>query len=103
MSAGSVSATDAKNQFGRVLDRVARGQVVTITKHDAPTAVVMSFDDYTLLTSRPGRALDALSAEFDALADAMQTPRQRAGLKAAFAAGPAALGKAAVAAARKRG
>lgn len=103
MSAEPVSATDAKNQFGRVLDRVARGQVVTITKHDTPTAVVMSFDDYTALTVRAGLALDTLSTEFDALADRMQTPRHRAGLKAAFGATPASLGKAAVAAARKRG
>lgn len=98
-----VSATEAKNQFGRVLDRVARGQVVTITKHDAPTAVVMSFDDYTALTTRAGQALDTLSKEFDTLAAVMQTPKHRAGIKAAFGASSATLGKAAVAALRRRG
>lgn len=103
MSTSAVTATDAKNQFGRVLDRVARGQIVTITKHDAPTAVVMSFDDYTELTERAGKTLDTLSAEFDAVADRMQTPKHKTGMRAAFDASPVALGKAAVAAARRRG
>jgi len=49
------------------------------------------------------RELDTLSAEFDALLVRMQTPAARVGMKSAFNASPKQLGKAAVAAARKRG
>jgi hypothetical protein len=41
--------------------------------------------------------------QFDALLARMQTPGARAGMKMAFDASPKQLGKAAVAAARKRG
>jgi hypothetical protein len=44
-----------------------------------------------------------LSREFDALLARMQTSAARAGMKAAFQAPPKQLGRAAVAAARKRG
>ena len=103
MKPSAISATDAKNEFGRVLDRVTQGQVVVITKHDDPKAVMLSIADYEALTGRARRALETLSGEFDALLARMQTPRARAGMTAAFNASPAQLGKAAVAAARKRG
>ncbi|MBZ5523645.1 MAG: hypothetical protein LAP21_15535 [Acidobacteriia bacterium] len=47
--------------------------------------------------------LDALSRAFDALLARMQRPRASRSMKAAFDASPRELGKAAVAAARKRG
>ena len=50
-----------------------------------------------------GDKLDTLSGEFDALLARMQAPKARAGMKAAFDASPKQLGRAAVAAARKRG
>lgn len=46
--------------------------------------------------------IDPLNAEFDALLDAMQTPKARAGMNAAFEASPEEVGRAAVAAASKR-
>ena len=101
--APSFSATDAKKQFGRVLDMVLRGGAVVITKHDAPKAIVLSVDDFSALTRATERTLDTLSADFDAMLARMQTPRARARMKAAFGAPPKELGKAAVAAARKRG
>ena len=76
---------------------------MVITQHDAPKAVLLSVDEFTALTRATEGTLDTLSAEFDALLARMQTPRARAGMKAAFAASPKELGKAAVAAARKRG
>ena len=48
-------------------------------------------------------ALDVLTSEFDTLLLHMQTRKARAGMKRAFQASPKQLGKAAVAAARKRG
>lgn len=103
VEAASFTATDAKKQFARVLELVLQGGAVVITKHDAPKAVLLSVDEFTALTRATEGTLDTLSAEFDALLARMQTPRARAGMKAAFAASPRELGKAAVAAARKRG
>jgi prevent-host-death family protein len=99
----SFTATDAKKEFGRVLDRVMRDGVVVITKHAAPRAFILSVEEYAALAQAPQRQLDALSAEFDAMFAGMQTPVSRAGMKAAFAASPKELGKAAVRAARRRG
>jgi antitoxin Phd len=103
VEASSFTATDAKKQFARVLEMVLQGGAVVITKHDAPKAVLLSVDEFNALTKGAEGTLDTLSAEFDALLARMQTPRARAGMKAAFDASPRELGKAAVAAARKRG
>ena len=99
----SVTATDAKKEFARMLEMVIQGGVVVITKHDAPKAVLLSVDEFNALAHAPSHTLDALSGQFDALLARMQTPKARAGMKAAFAASPKQLGRAAVAAARRRG
>ncbi len=99
----SVPATQAKNKFGRLLDTVMRGGRAEITKHNEPKAMLLSMEDFSALSRAADRELDALSDEFDALLARMQTPKARSGMKAAFAASPKQLGKAAVAAARRRG
>ncbi len=99
----TVTATIAKKEFGGVLERVIRGEMVVITKHDAPKAVMLSLDEFEALSRAATRPLDALSDEFDALLARMQAPKARAGMKAAFEASPKQLGKAAVATARRRG
>ncbi len=99
----SVTATDAKRDFGGVLDRVMRGGAVVITKHDTPRAVLISVDEFDALSRAGETMLDTLSEQFDAMFERMQTPKARAGMKAAFDASPKQLGRAAVAAARKRG
>jgi prevent-host-death family protein len=98
-----ISATDAKNKLGEVLDSVAQDGMVLITKHETPRAVLLSMDEYHALSRQTESRLDALSGEFDQLLAQMQTPVTRARMKAAFNASPTQLGKAAVAAARKRG
>ena len=99
----SISATDAKREFARVLEMVLKGDVVVITKHDAAKAVVMSVDEFNALTRAPQLQLHDLSREFDSMLEQAQTAGVRAGMKAAFAASPQELGKAAVKAARRRG
>ncbi len=99
----TVTATIAKKKFGGVLERVIRGERVVITKHDAPKAVLLSVDDFEDLARAATRPLDALRDEFDALLARMQAPKARAGMNAALTASPKQLGKAAVAATRKRG
>jgi antitoxin Phd len=103
VEADSLTATQAKNEFGRVLERVIRGEIVVITRHDAPKAVLISMEEYQALARNPESQLNALTGEFDAVLAAMQTAKARDGMKRAFEASPKQLGKAAVAAARKRG
>jgi prevent-host-death family protein len=45
VEADSFTATQAKNEFGRILERVIRGETVVITRHDAPKAVLISMED----------------------------------------------------------
>jgi prevent-host-death family protein len=99
----SFSASDVKNQFGRVLETALADGVVMITKHDAVKAVLVSVDEFNALTRAKEPELDALTGEFDRLLARMQTPKSRAGMKTAFEASPKQLGEAAVEATRKRG
>ena len=100
-----VTATEAKNKFGRLLEKAMQGGVVVITKHDAPKAVLISMDEYTALASAPESRINSLSAEFDSRLMRMQRPGARNAMKSAFHASPKQIGKAAVinVAARKRG
>jgi antitoxin Phd len=102
IEAETLTATQAKNEFGRLLERVIRGEMVVITKHDAPKAVLISVDEYQALARTPESQLNSLAGEFDELLSQMQTPKARAAMKQAFAASPKQLGKAAVSVARKR-
>lgn len=102
----SVTATEAKNEFGRLLETVIRGGRVFITRHDAPKAVLISAEDFEALSAAAKanvkNKLNTLRNEFDALLAEMQTPRARAGIKAAFSAAPEELGRVAAEAMRKR-
>jgi antitoxin Phd len=103
LEASSVSASEAKSEFGRVLELAIQGRAVVITKHDAPKAVLISVENFNALSGAAETKLDTLSREFDALLARMQASKARRGMKAAFAASGKRLGKAAVAAARPRG
>jgi prevent-host-death family protein len=98
-----VSASEAKSEFGRVLEMAMQGGAVVISKHDVPKAVLISVENFNALSGAAQTKLDTLSHEFDALLARMQTSEARRGMKAAFAASGKRLGKAAVAAARSRG
>jgi len=96
----SVTASRLKNEFGTVFDEAAVSGAVVITKHNTPRAVLVSYAEFEALTASATPALDDLSERFDELLAAMQTPRARAGVAAAFDASPEELGAAAVKAAR---
>lgn len=98
-----VTATEAKNKFGLLLERAMRGAVVVITKHDAPKAVLISMDEYAALSGAPESRINTLTAEFDSMLMRMQRPSVRNSMRTAFRASPKQIGKAAVVAARKRG
>lgn len=97
-----ISATEAKNQFGRILEKAILGGTVVITKHDAPKAVLISIDEFQAGTQARQSELSALNVEFDRLLAKMQTPGARERMSEAFHAEPTDQGKAAVVAARKR-
>ncbi|MGH8638596.1 MAG: type II toxin-antitoxin system Phd/YefM family antitoxin [Burkholderiales bacterium] len=99
----SVTASEAKSEFGRVLEMAVQGGAVVITKHDAPKAVLISVENFNALAGATETRLDTLNSEFDALLARMQTPTARRGMKTAFAAPEKQLGQAAVAATRRRG
>ena len=100
--AGSVSATEAQNNFGRVLGQAASEGVVYITRYDRATAVVMSIERYRALTELDAPDLDELAREFDETFARMQTPGASAAVAALFEMGSKELGDAAVLGARHR-
>jgi prevent-host-death family protein len=99
----SVTATEAKNEFGRLFETAIAGRPVVITKHGTAKAVLMSKADFDALSGSSEPDLDALGDEFDAMLARMQAPGTREKMRRAFGASPDALGKSAVAAARRRG
>jgi len=101
VQAASLTATEAKNEFGRVLDAVMKDGIVVITKHDAPKAVLISIEEFEYLSKAPERKLDTLTSEFDALFERMQTANARSGMQTAFDASPKRLAKAAGLAVKK--
>ena len=98
----SYTATEAKNEFGRLLEQAIQGTTVLITKHDSPRAVLISIDHFQTLQEAPQAKLNTLTEQFDTLLERMQTPKARRGMAAAFGANNKQLGKVAVVAARKR-
>jgi len=97
-----VSASDAKNAFGRILERVTKDGGVTITRRSEPVAVVIPFETYARLAGTEAGVLNTLSAEFDALLQRMQEPGMAAAMQRAFDMTPLELGRAAVAPVAKR-
>lgn len=96
----TVAASEAKNQFGQVLEAALRDGAVVITKHDTPKAVLLSIEELEAIAARS--RLDTLAREFDAKYARMQQPGFDKALDSAFGASPKQLGAAAVKAARKR-
>ena len=48
---GNVSAFEAKTRFGELLDRVAKGEEVVITRHDKPVARLVPVDSVPIPAS----------------------------------------------------
>ena len=96
-----VPATRFKTEFGAILEDVAEHGAVTITRHDAPKAVLLSYAEFESLVKSRTPSLDSLAAQFDGLLERMQTPKARKGMAAAFNAAPAVLGRAALKLGRK--
>ena len=96
LEAPEVSASDAKNSFGRILERVARNGGITITRRSEPVAVIIPVEAYARLAGNDAGVLDTLSAEFDALLARMQSREMAKAMQRAFDMSPERLGHAAV-------
>jgi prevent-host-death family protein len=94
-----VPATRFKNELAAMFEQAALGRPVAITRHDAPKAVLISYDEFRALMAARSPTLGDLEAEFDAVLEGMQSPSKRKAMAAAFDAAPAAIGRAAVKAA----
>ncbi len=80
----SFSATEAKNSFGRLLERTLASGMVAITRHHEPRAVLLSIDDYQALVAKVEDPLNRLRGDFDELVAKMQTPAAKAAGVALF-------------------
>jgi antitoxin Phd len=96
----TVAASEAKNQFGQLLESALRDGAVVITKHDSPKAILLSIEELQAIASRS--RLDTLTDEFDAKYVQMQKPGFAKAMDRAFAATPKQLGASAMKAARKK-
>lgn len=101
--AESVTATVAKNAFGKVLEQALSQGMVLITRHDRARAVLLSVEEYQAVLERVPDPLQVLGTEFEALVAAMRKPKARMAGRTLFQASGTELGRAAVASARKRG
>lgn len=101
-AAFTVTATEAKNRFGPLLEAAIQGRSVVITKHDTPKAVLLSIAEFESLVRSKQPSLDTLTSEFDSLLTGMQTAASRDALKSAFRTPSAELGRLAVANVRRR-
>ena len=90
-----ISSSDAKNRFGKILERVTEEGGVAITLRNEPKFVVISVETYQRMARADARSLNTLTNEFDALLDRMQEPGQRNAMERAFNMTPAELGQAA--------
>lgn len=92
VDAPQFTASEAKHKFGQLLDCALRDGPVTIVRQHKPTAVLISIEEFRALTEAEGRALGALSAEFDRRYAAMQAPGAAAAMQRAFDTPSAQLG-----------
>jgi antitoxin Phd len=93
----TIPATEAQNNFGRVLGRAKREGRVFITRYEQPEAVLLSIEEYDALTGRESVDLRALEREFDAMLHRMQGPEHGRAVDRLFAMTGSQLGKAALA------
>lgn len=80
----TVSSTEAQNALGHLLNRVAKGARVVLTRYNRREAVILSATDYDALLADEEVDLGTLEREFDQLVDRMQTPGHRGAVESLF-------------------
>lgn len=69
-----ISVTDLKKRLSSVLGRVVHHQPVVISRHDQPTAVLISLKDYTQLVEQIPDPIEALRQQFSHLLQRASAP-----------------------------
>jgi prevent-host-death family protein len=69
----SVTAVDAKNRFGELLDRVANGEEIVITRHEKPIARIVPEPD------QPQRSREEVHEAVEALLALQKSIDRRTG------------------------
>jgi prevent-host-death family protein len=74
-----VSAAEFKKKSGTYQDMALGGETITITKHDRPSLVLLSFEEYQRLTGKTRRALHVteLSAKDLEAINASKVPEEQ--------------------------
>jgi prevent-host-death family protein len=93
----TVSSTEAQNSLGDLLERVAKGGRVLITRYGRRQAVILSAEEYDALQAGEEVDLAALEREFEEAVARMQTPEHGRAVEALFGMSGDKLGEAAVA------
>jgi prevent-host-death family protein len=70
-----MTSTDARRRFRQLLELVAGGATVIITRRGVPRAVALPPDEHGTHSATPIPSLDELTAEFDAMLERMQAPK----------------------------
>ena len=68
---GTVTALEAKTRFGELLERVARGEEIVITRHDKPVARIIP----------EGRDLESVRRAVDSMRETRRRMALRKGFK----------------------
>jgi PHD/YefM family antitoxin component YafN of YafNO toxin-antitoxin module len=97
----AVTASHLKNNFGEVSIRARKGPVA-ITRHERAEFILLPVEEYLELERARTASLEALALRFDAMVARMNTRTAKRAVPKLFKASPAALGKAAVKAARRK-
>ena len=98
----SVSATRAKNEFGKIVDEVESKGAIVIERYDKNRVVLLSIDEFQALAREREAPAKSLDARLDELFALLATPESGAAMDVAFRAEPEELGAAAVRASRRR-
>ena len=80
----TVTSTEAQNNLGDLLDRVARGARVVVTRYNRRQAVLLSVEEYNRLLEEEEVDLSSLEREFDEQVARMQTPAHRDAVERLF-------------------
>jgi prevent-host-death family protein len=87
-----ITTSTLRNHLGEIVDSVtASSEALLLMSHKRPKAVLIPYDTYLAMATRPREnlALDVLTEHYDQMAMAMNTPAAKAGIEKAFAVGPA--------------
>ena len=96
-SLAKVSATELKNSFADVFDRVSAEGAVAITRHEKARAILLSVEEFEALADpEPEIDLTDLRKQCFQMLEEMQSPEQKAGAMKLFEATPEELGQAAL-------